>query len=77
VSRPATSGSTPPDRTVADVYGMFHLNANDTATVRSVFVIGPDIVIIIPAVSDAEAAERFPDGWRTLKPCLRMVPQPQ
>ena len=34
-------------------------------------------VIIIPAVSDEEAAERFPDGWRTLKPYLRMVPQPQ
>jgi thioredoxin-dependent peroxiredoxin len=34
-------------------------------------------VIIIPAVSDEEAAERFPDGWRTLKPYLRMVPQPR
>jgi thioredoxin-dependent peroxiredoxin len=34
-------------------------------------------VIIIPAVSDEEAAARFPDGWRTLKPYLRMVPQPQ
>ena len=34
-------------------------------------------VIIIPAVSDEEAQERFPDGWKTVKPYLRMVPQPQ
>ena len=31
-----------PDRVVADLYGMVHPNADDTATVRSVFVIGPD-----------------------------------
>lgn len=31
-----------PDRTVADKYDMIHPNANDTLTVRSVFVIGPD-----------------------------------
>jgi alkyl hydroperoxide reductase subunit AhpC len=36
-----------------------------------------DDVIIIPAVSDEEAATRFPDGWRTVKPYLRMVPQPR
>ena len=34
-------------------------------------------VIIIPAVSDEEAQERFPDGWKTVKPYLRLVPQPQ
>lgn len=33
-------------------------------------------VIIIPSISDAEAARKFPDGWRTLKPYLRVVPQP-
>jgi alkyl hydroperoxide reductase subunit AhpC len=33
-------------------------------------------VIIIPAVSDDEAVQRFPDGWRALKPYLRLVPQP-
>ncbi len=33
-------------------------------------------VIIVPAVSDAEAKERFPQGWRTLKPYLRVTPQP-
>src|SRR5437588_11540678 len=31
-----------PDRTVADLYGMIHPNASDTATVRSVFVADPD-----------------------------------
>jgi len=34
-------------------------------------------VIIVPAVSDAEAKEKYPDGWRTLKPYLRYVPQPR
>ena len=33
-------------------------------------------VIIVPAVSDAEAKERFPQGWRTLKPYLRLTKQP-
>ena len=34
-------------------------------------------VIIVPAVSDEEAQERFPDGWKTVKPYLRMVDQPR
>ncbi len=95
--------------------------AVDNATVRSVFVIGPDKkikamltypmstgrnfdevlrlldscqltakhqvatpvnwrngedVIIVPAVSDDEAKERYPDGWKAPKPYLRIVPQP-
>ena len=33
-------------------------------------------VIIVPAVSDEEARERFPDGWKALKPYLRIVRQP-
>jgi alkyl hydroperoxide reductase subunit AhpC len=111
-----------PDRKVADLYGMIHPNANDTLTVRSVFVIGPDKkikltltypastgrnfdevlrvidslqltskhqvatpvnwkhgedVIIVPAVSDEAAKEKFPDGWKTVKPYLRVVPQPR
>lgn len=96
--------------------------AADNATVRSVFVIGPDKkikamltypmstgrnfdevlrlldscqltakhkvatpvnwkqgqdVIIVPAVSDAEAKEKYPAGWRAPKPYLRIVPQPK
>ena len=111
-----------PNREVASKYGMIHPNANDTLTVRSLFVIGPDKkiklkieypastgrnfdevirvidslqltathkvatpanwksgedVIIVPAVSDEEAREKFPEGWKTLKPYLRIVPQPK
>jgi alkyl hydroperoxide reductase subunit AhpC len=33
-------------------------------------------VIIIPAVSDEEAKERFPDGWKAIKPYLRVTAQP-
>jgi len=33
-------------------------------------------VIIVPAVSDAEAKEKYPEGWKTIKPYLRIVPQP-
>jgi alkyl hydroperoxide reductase subunit AhpC len=111
-----------PDRKVANLYGMIHPNANDTLTVRSVFVIGPDKkiklsltypastgrnfdellrvidslqltakhkvatpvdwkqgqdVIIVPSVSDADAKSLFPNGWKTVKPYLRVVPQPK
>lgn len=35
-----------------------------------------DDVIIVPAVSDEDAKEKFPGGWKALKPYLRIVPQP-
>ncbi len=34
-------------------------------------------VIIVPAVSDAEAKEKYPEGWKTIKPYLRLVHQPK
>ena len=34
-------------------------------------------VIIVPAVSDEEAKERYPDGWQSPKPYIRIVPQPK
>ncbi len=34
-------------------------------------------VIIVPAVSDEDAKDMFPDGWDTIKPYLRKVKQPQ
>jgi alkyl hydroperoxide reductase subunit AhpC len=41
------------DRTVANLYDMIHPNASETATVRSLFIIGPDrkvkLMIIYPA----------------------------
>jgi alkyl hydroperoxide reductase subunit AhpC len=109
------------DHHVADLYDMIHPNANDTLTVRSVFIIGPDKkvkltltypastgrnvdeilrvldslqltsdyqvstpvnwsdggdVIISPAISDEEAKTKFPKGFTTLRPYLRMTPQP-
>jgi alkyl hydroperoxide reductase subunit AhpC len=109
------------DRTVAELYGMIHPAASETATVRTVFIIGPDKkvkltltypasigrnveeimraldalqlsaqygvstpvnwqdggdVIISPATSDADAKEKFPKGFTTLKPYLRLTPQP-
>ncbi|MGH9165813.1 MAG: peroxiredoxin [Acidimicrobiales bacterium] len=35
-----------------------------------------DDVIIQPAVSDEEAKVKFPKGWETQKPYLRVTPQP-
>ena len=109
------------DKKVADLYDMIHPNASDTATVRSVFVIGPDKkiklsltypastgrnfdeilrvidslqltakhsvatpanwkngddVIIVPAVTNEQAKEKFPGGWNEIKPYLRVVKQP-
>lgn len=108
---PADSGTTSEGRTAAN-----------NATVRSVFVVGPDKkiklmlvypmttgrnfdevlrvldsmqltaahkvatpvnwkegedVIIVPAVSDEEAKQKYPGGWKTVKPYLRIVPQPK
>lgn len=109
------------DRKVADLYGMIHPNANDTLTVRSVFIIDPnkkvrltltypastgrnfdellrvldslqltdkhkvatpanwkhgEDVIIAPALTNEQAKELFPAGWKELKPYLRTTKQP-
>jgi len=34
-------------------------------------------VIIVPAVSDDEAKQKYPNGWKSPKPYLRIVPQPK
>ena len=34
-------------------------------------------VIIVPAVSDEEARQRFPEGWTSVTPYLRVVHQPR
>ena len=110
------------DRKVATLYDMIHPNADDKATVRSVYVIGPDKkiklsityppstgrnfdeiirvidslqltakhkvatpvnwkkgedVIIVPALKDeAEIKQRFPEGYKAVKPYLRIVKDP-
>ena len=35
-----------------------------------------DDCIIVPSMSDEEAKEKFPAGWKALKPYLRVTPQP-
>jgi len=35
------------------------------------------VVIILTSVSDDEAKQKFPGGWKTHKPYLRVVPQPK
>jgi hypothetical protein len=35
-----------------------------------------DDCIIVPAVSDEDAREKFPAGWTAVKPYLRITPQP-
>ena len=35
-----------------------------------------DDVIIVPSLSDEDAKEKFPGGWRAPKPYLRITPQP-
>ena len=111
-----------PDRKVADLYDMIHPNANDTLTVRSVYIIDPkkkvrtiitypastgrnfdeilrvidslqltdshsvatpvnwrygEDVIIVPSLTDPEVLkQKFPQGYRQVKPYLRITPQP-
>ncbi len=36
-----------------------------------------DDVIIVPSVSDEQAKEKYPAGWRSPKPYIRIVPQPK
>jgi alkyl hydroperoxide reductase subunit AhpC len=36
-----------------------------------------DDVIIVPAVSDDAAKQKFPGGWKAPKPYMRIVPQPR
>jgi len=35
-----------------------------------------DDVIIVPAVKDEEAKSLFPDGWKTVKPYIRLIADP-
>jgi thioredoxin-dependent peroxiredoxin len=119
------------DLKVAKLYGMLPAEAGDTcegrtpadnATVRNVYVVGPDKkikllisypmstgrnfdevlrvidslqltakhkvatpanwkqggdVIILPAVTDEEAKQKYPEGWKAPRPYLRIVPQPR
>ena len=55
-----------PDRSVANLYGMIHPNASDTATVRSVFVIGPDRKIKLTLTYPASTGRNFDEVLRVI-----------
>ncbi|HEU4788011.1 MAG TPA: peroxiredoxin [Gemmatimonadaceae bacterium] len=54
------------DHTVSDLYGMIHPNANDTQTVRSVFVIGPDNKVKLTLTYPASTGRNFEEILRVI-----------
>ena len=57
------------------VIDSLQLTSNYSVSTPSDWKQGED-VIIVPAVSDEEAKAKFPKGWKTIKPYLRVTPQP-
>ncbi|AKV01644.1 Alkyl hydroperoxide reductase subunit C-like protein [Labilithrix luteola] len=55
-----------PDRKVSDLYDMIHPNANDTLTVRSVFVIGPDKKVKLTITYPASTGRNFDEILRVI-----------
>lgn len=55
-----------PDRKVADLYDMIHPNANDTLTVRSVFVVGPDDKVKLTLTYPASTGRNFEELLRVI-----------
>ncbi len=54
------------DKTVANLYGMLHPNASATATVRSLFVIGPDKTVKLMIVYPASTGRNFNEVLRVI-----------
>ncbi|MFO0962240.1 MAG: peroxiredoxin [Phycisphaerales bacterium] len=54
------------DRKVSNLYGMIHPNANDTLTVRSVFVIGPDKRVKLTLTYPASTGRNFDEILRVV-----------
>jgi alkyl hydroperoxide reductase subunit AhpC len=55
-----------PDKKVAKLYDMIHPNVDDSATVRSVFVIGPDKKIKLTLTYPASCGRNFPELLRVI-----------
>ncbi len=55
-----------PDRTVSNLYDMIHPNANDTMTVRSVFIVGPDNKVKLTLTYPASCGRNFDEIIRVL-----------
>ena len=54
------------DRKVSDLYDMIHPNADNTQTVRSVFVVGPDNKVKLTLTYPASTGRNFDELLRTL-----------
>lgn len=55
-----------PERKVAELYDMIHPNASATATVRSLFVIGPDKVVKLMITYPASTGRNFVEVLRVI-----------
>lgn len=55
-----------PDRTVATLYDMIHPNASATATVRSLFIIGPDKLVKLMITYPASTGRNFVEVLRVI-----------
>jgi len=55
-----------PDKQVANLYDMLHPNASDTATVRSVFVIGADNKVKLTLTYPASTGRNFAEVLRVI-----------
>jgi thioredoxin-dependent peroxiredoxin len=55
-----------PDRVVANLYDMIHPSANDTQTVRSIFVIGPDHRVKLMLTYPASTGRNFDELLRSI-----------
>jgi alkyl hydroperoxide reductase subunit AhpC len=55
-----------PDKSIANKYDMIHPNASDTATVRSVFIIGPDNKIKLTLTYPASTGRNFLELLRVI-----------
>jgi alkyl hydroperoxide reductase subunit AhpC len=57
------------------VIDSLQLTANYSVSTPADWESGED-VIIVPAVTDEQAKEKFPKGWNAVRPYLRLTPQP-
>ena len=55
-----------PERTIANLYDMVHPNVDNTATVRSVFIIGPDNAIKLTLTYPASTGRNFHEILRVI-----------
>ncbi len=55
-----------PERTVATLYDMIHPNASATATVRSLFIIGPDKLVKLIITYPASTGRNFTEVLRVI-----------